>query len=144
MEDDFDNNYEDAKNTFAAERGAYERTRVGGRAEYSEEEKRLLLRDPRERFLYQLELVMKPLIRSGILGQSDLDKIDTFVQKIPHFQTKNPPTFILGYIASQAGKKITEESLNEAIDLIGKFDSSNNINDVDIIRYGRLFMSYNK
>jgi hypothetical protein len=128
------------KQTFGDEFKARERAGVGSRVV----DKSLRnIQDPRERFQVQVDAISRSIRDFDKVDISD-DDIDTILDKIDvlsHVGYKNATAYILGYLASKGGKKISSDSVNNVFTNVLPHVSDKSVHKEDVIRYARLWIN---
>lgn len=117
---------------FQAERGAFERAGgaqlIGTTLKY--------VTNPIEKFKIVVEAVYNKIKSSARISEGDLRVMMDKVSSIHLVQYKNPPAYVLGYIASKGGKEITKERVELSETLIPAISEKEEaITPPDIIRY---------
>lgn len=74
------------------------------------------------------------------INNNDIIKMLKNVNTIKNVQHKNPSAYVLGYLASNKGTKITKESVNKVIKEV-LHDIEGNIKGPDILRYARFWIN---
>lgn len=97
-----------------------------------------------DRFLTTVDALSRGLNddEHEVLTQKDINNMLEQSQKMIYLRFKNPAGYVLGYIASNAGTKITEKSIKKAEKLIPKLGKNYGIELPDIIRYARHWKLY--
>lgn len=98
--------------------------------------------NPIEAFKLRVGGVFNKIKHTSKLSEADLAKMLEPVSNIPNIRFKNPAGFILGYIASDKGKKLSDtgfKSANSLLELIN--DVKVIITPPDIIRYASFWLS---
>jgi hypothetical protein len=132
-DDDFEQDYEyEEEQEFKEERGAFERAGaaylIGVGLKY--------VTNPIEKFKIIVDAVYNKIKSIAGIGEGDLKVMMDKVSNINQVQYKNPPAYVLGYIASKGGREITKERLNLAESLIPEMSTKEDvITPPDIIRY---------
>ena len=123
---------------YMAEINVFQRVGVGSVASTSLKN----VSNPIEAFRLRVGGVFNKIKHTSRLSEADLATMLEPISNIPNIRFKNPAGFILGYIASDRGKKLTESGFKSAISLVEL------INDVkviitppDIIRYAYFWIS---
>lgn len=98
-----------------------------------------VIQDPRELFQSYVNAISR---RDFELSE---DEIATLIEKIDmldNVEHKNPTAYILGYLASGNGKKITKTSIDKTFNdnLPGVGDKS--VQKEDVLRYARLWVTH--
>lgn len=97
--------------------------------------------NPIEAFRIRLGIVFSKIPNhvSNIEKQAMLDR----VAEIPDIRYKNPEGYVLGYIASQGGRKMTVESYKRALLLLDRVNDKDSLTPPDIVRYGAFWLKIN-
>ena len=105
------------------------------------------IQDPLERFQTFVDAIARSLDGQGIIlpfngqsiGEKDIQIMLENAHKLKYIQFKNPTAYVLGYIASNNGTKITIKSVKYVIDNVLKLNLQGNIQPPDVLRYARLW-----
>jgi hypothetical protein len=99
-----------------------------------------------ERFVIDIDSITRELIENNILSSGNLKILLDNMINLDKPQYKNATAYILGYIASDGGREITEKSYKNALQLTVKRKGKNNyimsdtsVQSPDIIRYAVLW-----
>jgi len=139
VEDEDEKMYDEGED-FKAERNAFERVGFGDDliGIFSDDPTRT--RDPLVLFRLQVRAISLSIMdhQSDALSQKDMNTMILKAEKIPHIYFKNATAYVLGYIASQGGEKITEKKVAYVFkNILPLFD----IKKPDVIRYTRYWLS---
>jgi hypothetical protein len=135
---------------------------------FGDKKRTKLFRSDIEIFVTDIVRITKELIDINVLTEKDQDNILENMGKVDRPEFKNSTAYILGYIVSQGGIKISKEYYYMALTLIGKTIKDekikkisnenirnkiysikskkykvedNSVESPDIIRYGRLWLN---
>ncbi len=102
------------------------------------------MQDPLERFQEYVDAIARNL-RSWddvSIDDTDIEKLFVSARKLKDVGYKNPTAYILGYIASEGGNKMSDpKSQGWKNSLIALKHLDDTVLEPDIIRYGRLWLS---
>lgn len=124
-EDDYDN-----EDPFGNEVNAFERAGFGRIGDATEAR----LKTPLDKFISRIEAISLDL---GL--ETDINDLIEFTNKVPKIEMKNTTAYVLGYIASSGGYRITENSRKRAMDLLKRVEDKS-VQPVDVIRYARFWI----
>jgi len=99
--------------------------------------------DPLQIFQIQVDAVSRHLKDQKIkkpLDERDIQKMIEKSNVLPHINYKNPTAYVLGYIASNGGSRITQEQFNNSSKLL-EYVYDTSVLEPDILRYARLWMT---
>lgn len=104
------------------------------------EEARKKYSTPDEKFLDELNKIIMEYDDEFDITDDDRIRLRDIVTSgvISDIQYKNPLAFVLGYLASNRGKNMTDKSVNKAFNKLDLFGSDKGIEKPDVIRYARL------
>lgn len=99
------------------------------------------IQDPILKFKCYVDIISKKLISDGIeIGESDIEIMISMVDSLQYVSFKNPSAYIAGYIASGAGRNISETSVNYCFTkVLPLIQLDGGVQRPDIIRYARLW-----
>ena len=144
--DDYDDDYygDDHQDNFADIERAGAGNEYTGCWETGKGGEKLKIQTPLGRFCIKVDAISRNIeSECKLLVQSDIGILQTFSQKVPRVQYKNPTAFVLGYIATKGGNKnIDEKSLKVVYDCYNKtesIDKDDSVKKPDVIRYARLW-----
>jgi hypothetical protein len=138
---DFEEEFEYEEQEFKEEKGAFER--AGGGAHLIGIGLKYVT-NPIEKFKIIVNAVFNESKFSAGMGEGDLKVMMDKVPSINKVQFKNPPCYVLGYIASRGGREITKERLDLAESLISDMSTKEDvITPPDIIRYAVFWLNLN-
>lgn len=99
---------------------------------------------PEERFMIQVEAIGRDLKDKGYIGSDGaIEKMINKLNKVKNIKYKNPTGYVLGYIGSAGGTKITKDTMKQA------FRASEIVKEIsifppDAVRYAKYWMTLNK
>lgn len=125
-EDDYDND-----DPFGAEVNVFERVGFGRIGDTTEAK----LKTPLDKFISKVEAIALDL---GL--ETDINDMTSFAEKVNRPDYKNVTAYILGYIASSGGYRITDQSRRRSMDLLNRVDDKS-VQPVDVIRYARYWIN---
>lgn len=100
------------------------------------------IQDPLERFQTQVDGISRSLTDNAVsITESDITKMlekATVLNKVEH---KNPTAYVLGFLASTRGSKITETSTSDVFNKILPYVKDRSVNPEDVLRYARLWLT---
>ncbi len=99
--------------------------------------------DPLQIFQIQVDAISRHLKDQKIKKPLDDRDIQKMIEKsivLRHVNYKNPTAYVLGYIASNGGSRITQEQFNNSSKLL-EYVYDTSVLEPDILRYARLWMS---
>jgi hypothetical protein len=101
------------------------------------------VQDPTDRFIILVNAISRKLMSTEVIkiNEDELVSILLKIKEIKNVGCKNPTAFILGYIASKGGSKITKNSANKVFEILRKLDNRDSIKEADCIRYARYWMT---
>lgn len=131
------------------EMGAYDRvavTNLTGNAPKTRLEK--AAQEPLEKFIQSVEAICLDIRNDGInITNGDILEMIETASYLEHVEHKNPSAYILGFLATEGGKKLlqTEDGKKELyLKIIKKalplIDSEASVFPEDVIRYSRLWL----
>jgi hypothetical protein len=127
-EEDAEDN-EEAEQQYMPERGAFERS--GGNTMVSSTSLKNVV-NPIEKFRIIVDAVFRKMNETTrFLSEKNLEEILESVNRVHNIQYKNPTAYILGFIGSNGGKSITEQSIERAASI----NDDQSVTLPDIIRY---------
>lgn len=154
FDEEFDFGYEEYQ-TFAPSIKVFERiglpgvgillgTTMGG--DIGDLQKRInkMVQDPADRFIIYTDAIVRRLINSDIIRLSEDDLFDMLSKAkndVKNIGAKNPTAFILGYIASEGGMRMTKQNVSNVLKNILPEVGDESVSEEDVIRYARLWMS---
>lgn len=164
--EDFDEyNYDNIDDTIEmrADINAGERTtyRNDIDVDYLLEKKDRLFKTSLEYMVTKVNAITLELISNNVLSMDDLQVILGNIKNLDKPEFKNATGYVLGYIASNGGRKITELSMNSAFCLLNHYNNPESqqyckenkykktnyviedplVLEYDVIRYARLWIS---
>ena len=120
---------EEAEQQYMPERGAFERS--GGNTMVSSTSLKNVV-NPIEKFRIIVDAVFRKMNETTrFLSEKNLEEILESVNRVHNIQYKNPTAYILGFIGSNGGKSITEQSIERAASI----NDDQSVTLPDIIRY---------
>jgi hypothetical protein len=99
--------------------------------------------DPLQIFQIQVDAISRHLKDQKIkkiLDEKDIQKMIEKSNVLKHVNYKNPTSYVLGYIASSGGTRITIEQFNYSSKLL-EYVYDTSVLEPDILRYARLWMT---
>ena len=148
-----EDDYEDEElDEFVPEMGAFDRvtfTGLTGNAPKTRFEK--AAQEPLEKFIQSVEAISLDIRNDGInITNGDILEMIETASYLEHVEHKNPSAYILGFLATEGGKKYEIENgkkiiLPKLYDKIIKnvlpcIDSDSSVFPEDVIRYSRLWL----
>ena len=134
-DNDFDETYDYAEeHADVPEFNVYQRVGRSALATYSLKG----AKNPFEKFKIKLSIDLEKTHSALNLTPLDRDNMFKFAARAPNIIFKNTACFILGYVASNGGKEITEKSLKTAFRGIKNIQSAGTfegIEEPDVLRY---------
>lgn len=140
--------------TFVDEMGAWERAGPSGNLQQTliqggniaELQKRTskAIEDPVHRFEIYIDAISRKLEADGVyeISQTDINNMIAVTSNIPNIQYKNATAFILGYLASNGGKELEKDRVNEIFEGIeNRIVKEAGVYEADVIRYARLWQT---
>jgi len=103
-----------------------------------------MVQDPVERFAVYVDAISRNLNSNRDIEIVDNDIIEmlTHIKDIKDVQYKNPSAYILGYLATNGGRKMDKSTVKNVIEKILPQVSGGSVEPADIIRYSRLWMNF--
>jgi hypothetical protein len=99
-----------------------------------------------ENFVINVNNIGKELVDNNILINDDIEILLNNIIKLDKPQYKNATAYILGYIATDRGRELTQENFKKAYNLIKKTKKhkytveDTSVQTPDIVRYARLWL----
>lgn len=97
---------------------------------------------PEDRFLEAVNAISRKLNDNNLTTLSEED-INTMLEKathLPGIKYKNPVAYILGYVATKGGRKMTPTTVKDVIDILPSVDEGG-VTPPDVVRYSRYWMN---
>jgi hypothetical protein len=138
--------YDDGED-YKAERNAFERVGMADEliGMFSDDDVRT--RDPLELFRRKVRAISLQINDAfpGVLSKTDINNMLVKAESITHVDFKSPTSYVLGYIASNGGTKITDRSVDYVFKKILPYinDTSKEfefVKEPDVIRYARYWL----
>jgi len=142
--------YEDDQPDFKAEADSYTRVSGGGKlaellsggVSVLDKERRRKDMSPEDRVLIAIDAIARKLTTERYinLSEANINSILERIMIVPFMKYKNPLGFILGFVASKEGTKITKESFDNVVKILPKIEEEG-VTKEDVLRYARLWVS---
>lgn len=103
-----------------------------------------MVQDPTDRFIIYTDAIVRRLISSDAIRLSEdniVDMLKKAKNNVKNVGYKNPTAYILGYIASEGGMRMTKQNVNNVLKNILPQVGDESVSEQDVIRYARLWMS---
>ena len=124
------------------EMGAFDRvgfTGLTGNAPKTRLEK--AAQEPLEKFQQSVEAIALNINEKIVIIKEDIKKMVETASYLEHVEHKNPSAYILGFLATEGGKKLTVENYNKIIKkFLPLIVSDASVLPEDVIRYSRLWL----
>jgi hypothetical protein len=145
--DNFDEDIAMNDTEYRSEKNVFERIGMGGELIGMFSDENIKIKDPLELFRRKVRAISLQINENfpGILSTQDINKILLKAENIPYIEFKSPTSYVLGYIASNGGTKITEKSVDyvfkNLIPLVNdSTKESDFVKEPDVIRYARFWL----
>ena len=99
-----------------------------------------------ENFVINVNNIGKEMVDNNILINDDIEILLNNIIKLDKPQYKNATAYILGYIATDRGRELSQENFKKAYNLTKKTKKykytveDTSVQSPDIVRYGRLWL----
>lgn len=100
---------------------------------------------PEDRFLVAVDAISRRLNSDHIakISEADISNLLTKTSMIPGLRYKNPVAYILGYLATNGGRKMDHATVLHVITkVLPKLGDEGGVAPPDVIRYGRYWIKY--
>lgn len=144
----FDDEFEQEGPDFQAEMGAYG---AGGRVGFGDNidlyapqtrlEKAMM--DPLDRFKLYVDATSRELNNwDGVnLTNDNIQKMLDTASRVPSVHHKNPTAFVLGFLATGGGVRLTKSLFDNVVDNVLPHVHKGNVTPPDVLRYARLWQN---
>lgn len=138
-----DNDFSDLeeKQVYQSEFKAFERASAGKLGTKSIRD----IHDPKERFQAQIDAISRSLAditdSTDSISEQDILDMGDMTSRVNKIEYKNPTCYVLGYIASTKGTKITQKSVDHVFDKILPYIKDKSVKQEDVLRYARLWLN---
>lgn len=97
--------------------------------------------DPLERFRMYVDAISRNLNNwDGVnLSEQSIERLLVTAEKLEVINHKNPTAYILGFLATDGGKKLTKARFNNVIEKVLPHAQEGSVLPPDVIRYARLW-----
>ena len=139
-------NERDTDTVYKPERNAHERVGLPGFMVVANPQSRLekAMMDPLDRFRLYVDGVSRNLNNWYSIKQTDIDKMLIMSGELDTVEHKNPTAYILGYLSTSGGVKMSKEQFNRVIKDVLPHVEDESVKPEDIIRYSRLWLNLKK
>jgi len=150
---DFGGDFKAEEPEMMAEIGAYERAGTSGRLNMTliqggtlgELQKKAMkeLATPEDRFQLYVDAISRKLNGDNIMNvsQTEIDAMLDAMPMVPNIQYKNPTAYILGFLATAGGRKISVSKIKTIIEEVLPQLPESGVEAPDVVRYARLWMN---
>lgn len=99
--------------------------------------------DPLERFQRYVDAISRNLSNwQGVnISEQMIDDMVQTARKLDDVKYKNPTAYVLGYLGSNAGKKIDKKSIDHVLTKVLPHVQENFVLPPDVIRYSKLWLT---
>ncbi len=100
------------------------------------------LRDPETMFKIKVNAISLQIMNdTNALNKADIKILLSKISSLQYIQYKNATAYILGYIATDGGKKLTKKNVDNVFSTVLPTVADKSVKEPDIIRYSRLWLS---
>ena len=143
-DDEWHSDEDSGDEEYAPEINAFERVGlpgndfIGGKAMTRAEKMAL---EPLEKFRIAVDAVSRQIgaWEGTTIHQDNITEMLEAAAALQMVEHKNPTAYVLGYLASEGGKGITDERLSTVLKVILPRAESGSVEPPDVIRYARLW-----
>jgi hypothetical protein len=111
---------------------------------FGEMQKRInkMVQEPAERFAIYVDAISRSLgERPGVsISEDDIVAMLMKIRNLQYIEKKNATAYVMGYIASSGGSKMTKSSVDKVINQVLPYSSDSSVLPPDVVRYTRLWM----
>jgi len=96
--------------------------------------------DPLDKFKIAVDAISRNLMGSGVyIQERDIATLLQTAEKLQHVHYKNPVAYVMGYVASGGGGKMTKKQFDYTVSSALPLIADDGVQPADVVRYARLW-----
>ncbi len=96
--------------------------------------------DPLDKFKIAVDAISRNLMGNGVyIQERDIATLIQTTEKLHHVHYKNPVAYVMGYVASGGGGKMTKKQFDYTVSSALPLIADDGVQPSDVVRYSRLW-----